>query len=215
MTKEEAKDYIREWCPYDRQDKIIQALEQQPCEDCISRQAAINSLGECPMVWTDSDAEITAERDWKDTVKMLKRLPSVTPKFTDAEIQKMQEMEQAQLDKAYELWKAEMQPNEDCISREQAKDAMYALCKTGTLKDNPWRDNPHIDAITDVLDNLPSVQPTRPTGHWIEKEDYNLDTYYECSECGADYCIEGDILIHKYCPNCGARMVEVESEDKE
>ena len=55
-------------------------------------------------------------------------------------------------------------------------------------------------------------QPTRPTGRWIEKEDYNLDTYYECSECGEDYCIEGDILIHKYCPNCGAKMIE--SEDK-
>lgn len=66
-------------------------------------------------------------------------------------------------------------------------------------------------------DCLPSVTPIRPTGKWIEKEDYNLDTYYECSECGADYCIEGDILIHKYCPNCGARMVEmvemVESEE--
>ena len=62
-------------------------LEQEPCgkdinvpaEDCISRQVAIDALGECPMVWTDSDAEITAERDWKDTVEMLKKLPSVTP----------------------------------------------------------------------------------------------------------------------------------------
>lgn len=60
---------------------------------------------------------------------------------------------------------------------------------------------------------LPSVQSTRPTGKWIEKEDYNLDTYYECSECGADYCIEGDILIHKYCPNCGAKMTESEGEE--
>lgn len=60
-------------------------------------------------------------------------------------------------------------------------------------------------------------QSTRPTGRWIEKEDYNLDTYYECSECGADYCIEGDILIHKYCPNCGAKMngVETEVEDED
>jgi hypothetical protein len=57
------------------------------------------------------------------------------------------------------------------------------------------------------------IQPTRPTGHWIEKEDYNLDTYYECSECGEDYCIEGDILIHKYCPNCGARMTESEEDN--
>ena len=62
-------------------------LEQEPCgkdinvpaEDCISRQAAIDALGECPMNWTDSDAEITAERDWKDTVEMLKKLPSVIP----------------------------------------------------------------------------------------------------------------------------------------
>ena len=30
MTREEAKDYIREWCPYDRQEEIIKALEQEP-----------------------------------------------------------------------------------------------------------------------------------------------------------------------------------------
>jgi hypothetical protein len=33
MTKEDAKDYIREWCPYDKQDEIIKALEQEPCKD--------------------------------------------------------------------------------------------------------------------------------------------------------------------------------------
>jgi hypothetical protein len=30
MTKDDAKDYIREWCPYDRQEEIIKALEQEP-----------------------------------------------------------------------------------------------------------------------------------------------------------------------------------------
>ena len=30
MTREEAKDYIREWCPYDRQEEIIKVLEQEP-----------------------------------------------------------------------------------------------------------------------------------------------------------------------------------------
>ena len=29
MTREEAKDYIREWCPYDRQEEIIKTLEQK------------------------------------------------------------------------------------------------------------------------------------------------------------------------------------------
>lgn len=42
MTREEAKDYIREWCPYDRQEEIIKALEQEPCEDSISRQAVLD-----------------------------------------------------------------------------------------------------------------------------------------------------------------------------
>ena len=35
MTREEAKDYIREWCPYDRQEEIIKALEQEPVLDKI------------------------------------------------------------------------------------------------------------------------------------------------------------------------------------
>ena len=30
MTNDEAKDYIREWCPYDRQEEIIKALQQEP-----------------------------------------------------------------------------------------------------------------------------------------------------------------------------------------
>ncbi len=34
-------------------------------------------------------------------------LPSVTPQYTDAEIQKMQDLEQAEIQKAYELGKAE------------------------------------------------------------------------------------------------------------
>ena len=33
MTNEEAKDYIREWCPYDRQQEIIEALSNSD-EDC-------------------------------------------------------------------------------------------------------------------------------------------------------------------------------------
>lgn len=33
MTNEEAKDYIREWCPYDRQEEIIEALSNS-YKDC-------------------------------------------------------------------------------------------------------------------------------------------------------------------------------------
>lgn len=71
MTREESIRRLDE--------QTFKELAKEPCDDCISRQEAIDSLGECPMVWTDSDEEITAERDWKDTVKMLKSIPSVMP----------------------------------------------------------------------------------------------------------------------------------------
>lgn len=35
MTREEAEDYIREWCPYDRQEEIIKALKLEPILDKI------------------------------------------------------------------------------------------------------------------------------------------------------------------------------------
>lgn len=90
---------------------------------------------------------------------------------------------------------------DDLISRQAAIDAIYALCDTGeTLKENPWRDNPHIDAVVETIEQLPPVNPQR-TGHWIFDE--ILDKHYYCSECksmGVDYW--------DYCPNCGAKMVE-------
>lgn len=103
----------------------------------------------------------------------------------------------------------EAQPAEDCISREQAKDAMYALCdETETLEDNPWRENPHIDAIIDEIDNLPSVTPKAKVGHWIDIQYFKADdTYYrpKCPFCGIE-----PKEYSNYCPECGARMEEVE-----
>lgn len=67
MTREEAEEYIREWCPYDRQEEIIKALEQKPCGDAISRQAAIDA---CLNGWN---------KDYKEIVEEIRVLPPVTP----------------------------------------------------------------------------------------------------------------------------------------
>ena len=62
---------------------------------------------------------------------------------------------------------SEQEPCEDAISRPAVLDAMYELCDIGeTLNENPWRDNPHIDAIADAINNLPPVNPQPKTGHW-------------------------------------------------
>ena len=88
MTNEEAKDYIREWCPYDRQEEIIKALEREPCE---SREAVHNLI----IPWLngyllDETREALETIDYK-----IGDLPSVTPQQKTGHWIRM---------KAYEKW---------------------------------------------------------------------------------------------------------------
>lgn len=60
-----------------------------------------------------------------------------------------------------------------------------------------------------ILFDLPSVNPQEQTGHWIEKDGFDGDTYYDCSECGESFClIDGTPTdnLYNFCPNCGADM---------
>ena len=86
--------------------------------DCISRQAAIEAIKEDKIDLTNPNvvAVFKATGDFKKVetqvmtcdrhIKILKDLPSAQS-YTDEEIQKMQDIEQAQLDKAYEMGKAD------------------------------------------------------------------------------------------------------------
>lgn len=86
-------DNPKEW--HEALDMAMQVLEQQPCDDAVSRQALIDKATSWDTHFTDSEKAVS--------LTDIMSLPSVTPKHTDEEIQKMQELEQAQLEKAYEL----------------------------------------------------------------------------------------------------------------
>ena len=64
------------------------------------------------------------------------------------------------------------------------------------------------------LSSLPPVTPKPKTGHW---NTYELaqgginEKWLECSECMWSNAL---VIPRKYCPNCGARMMEKE-DDKE
>lgn len=96
----------------------------------------------------------------------------------------------------------------DAISRQAVLNAMYELCNTGeTLKENPWRDNPHIDAVVEAIEELPLVTPQQRPGRWIQKEEADEAEpfiIWECSECS-----ETQKRRTKHCPDCGCKM-EVE-----
>lgn len=154
-------------------------LEQEPCENCISREEAEaifknarKSLYELSRKERVKDFQ-TREMMLLNAEQFIHLLPSVTPKFTDTEIQKMQELEQAQLEKAYELGKTEMQPCDDAISRKEVMAIIewaYDECK--------------IDGYTDyceMRDMVKGLQAVTPKAETI------TEFADRCRECGAKY----------------------------
>lgn len=79
---------------------IDQLPSVEPCKDAISRQAVLNEIYN-----TDGISNI-----YFHLADKINALPPVTPQYTDAEIQKMQDLEFAEIQKAYEIGKAE-KPN--------------------------------------------------------------------------------------------------------
>lgn len=49
--------------------------------DSISRQAALDALGEAPEVWTDSPEEFAALSQWEMDVTAIKAVPSAEPEI--------------------------------------------------------------------------------------------------------------------------------------
>lgn len=112
------KNYI--YCPFCgeriealEQEKTSQNLTKPNKSDLISRQAAIDAvMGFMPSLTTPDgcgqfDREIfEAQEMFVDIGQALNKLPTAQP-FTEEQIQTMQELESAQVEKAFELGKAD------------------------------------------------------------------------------------------------------------
>lgn len=86
----------------------------------------------------------------------------------------------------------------DCVGRQQAIDAVQGIGRLATLPDNDAV--VRMSAVEYVLFNLPSAQPERKKGKWID-----CNWSIRCSEC--DYSMPW--AVRNFCPNCGADMREV------
>ncbi len=87
-------------------------------------------------------------------------------------------------------------------------DALRAKIKSWTAPDR----NPQIDfhsglKVLGAIDAAPTIKD-KP-GSWIHTEDiYDDDEYINCSNCGRQYTVDGDVFPSNFCPACGARMEE-------
>ena len=106
MTKQDILEYFKDinhayndCTKYDTLKRMLDEL-QEPCGDVISRQAVAEVL----LKYAHS-AEGKAFAEF--LISQINDLPPVTPQYTDAEIQKMQDLEFAEIQKAYEIGKDE------------------------------------------------------------------------------------------------------------
>lgn len=102
---------------------------------------------------------------------------------------------------------------EDTISRQAAIDLACKVADRIAEGDNRIEVKDcagHVgEEIMYALHELPPVSVAEKVGRWIEKEDWNGDTYYDCSVCGESFSlIEGTPTdnLYNYCPSCGAKM---------
>lgn len=86
----------------------------------------------------------------------------------------------------------------DPISRQDAIDVVSEGCQE-------WRGI--FERCKEKLLSLPSAQPERKTGKWIEVNDADNRISGRCSICGWEsHLYEDDVVGMDYCPNCGARL---------
>ena len=109
----------------------------------------------------------------------------------------------------------EQQPCEDTISRQAAIDAVKKNTFRLTFAEEQnceghvaWSaETVYSDVMEGALLDLPSAQPERIRGRWIEKPHVH----------GVAYCSLCDYELHtndtNFCPNCGAKMKVGENAD--
>lgn len=100
------------------------------------------------------------------------------------------------------MWKSkyDQQPCEDCTVIKKLSKKYYVEDAYGYTDEDIVN---KVNEIIDVVNELSSVTPTRPTGKWIDIGDEGL--VFKCSICGTKKTIESH-----FCPNCGAKMTESE-----
>jgi rubrerythrin len=168
-------------------DEAIKALEQQPCEDAISRKAVLDKLNKLIEVerlqGTDEMGygreRVNAYESMIFEIESKYLYPSVNPQ----------------------------QPCEDCISRQEA-------INCATSNEFRYKIVEDIKTLPSVTPK-PKIGRWREDANKIDAQ-FGRHTYI-CSECGkyAEYFISGtevwwDRIKPNFCPNCGAKM-EVEN----
>ena len=99
----------------------------------------------------------------------------------------------------------EQEPCEDAISRDTVIERLKK-------EDKILYTTTGLNYLIRVVEGLPSVTPQPKIGHWIDIMVGDMPAQ-ACDQCNTFYPLAYTGGGHKYCPNCGAKMQETESEE--
>ena len=160
-------------------------------DDTISRQVAIDALKRIHEALWEIDIPSPTVPEYIEHHEGVRKV------MTDVieEINKLSTMPSAQ---------PETVPCDDAVGRIAVQ---YLLAH--------FLDGEKYKEAVDGLRHLPSVQPMRKTGKWIEKPEYHgddisgfIDNCWTCDQCGKQAIVNswGMYDLSDFCPNCGADM---------
>lgn len=167
--------------------KIIKALEQEPCEDCISRHTVLNTL----FYKSDNNCEVVLNKELQDRIKAL---PSVKPAADNNVL-----------------------TCEDAISRQAAIDCLdadFTIDGKENMETVVDYINGAFKQIKELPSVTP--QPKTGHWITEIKSDLRGDmwpTNPKCSECGGEPYFSKTIYSYNFCPYCGAKMVELQESE--
>lgn len=219
MTREEAIELLKELWRYERtykytEDEIRQALDMaisalsaEPCEDCISRQAVIDSL-----VWYDDCNKLNADK----TIEVIKALPSDVRESRTSEDCKGERMNFPNtFDEFAEQYG--FTDKEEVYTNGSHLIPVFRV-KQWLEHNQPKNGEPTLEEVTqytrthdlvlwtreeseEVIRKLLSAEPKK--GEWKYTGDFLNDGMIKCSECGKEVDVSEDF---SFCPCCGSRM---------
>ena len=197
MTREEA---LKTWLPIIKQgvsdmsfcaealDMAIKALEQEPCENVPDNDGNIYECS-CGYGWDQS--KVARHHFCPNCGRAVDNLIKTELNRVKTELG------------ACPIWtRLDLEPYEDCISREAA---ILALTEEWTEFDDDI-----LSACIRKIKTLPSVTPQPKMGRWIMSDDGLYRPI--CNNCGAHPwkgyipTVEEATEVFKYCPNCGTKM---------
>ena len=212
MTREEAKAYAKRVIDLGLNDEtqafcevVLEVLEQEPCEDWHDVPSDEMTLGQARQAVKDLRKKL-AEYLWqtpcKDAISRQEVLDVIErwlecSGYNEAERHIMRAVQSVLYDSP------SVTP--------QMKKIRVANIDFDKEKFMEIMKNAPITILDDS--NTPTIQLIQPkTGHWIAVENDEMETVgYYCSEC--DLPMETEHQT-KFCPNCGARMIEPQESEE-